>query len=188
LNAGEQQLRIPAPVDGIQVNFCKNPSCKNFGIPASCEKQPKGRPIADGKDRDSYTLVSSRPGTVSAFHCRECGEYPTLKSNLAISEELNRSLAYLMPVIISCPDNSCPNHTVDIIKEKKAYYSFGRTRSGSKRYRCKLCKTTFAVPGATTGQKKPHKNIQVFQLLMTRCLLSGFVRQPGSQCLPSMTR
>jgi hypothetical protein len=34
--------RIPLEVAGVQVNFCENPSCSNFGVPASAEKQPKG--------------------------------------------------------------------------------------------------------------------------------------------------
>jgi transposase-like protein len=168
LSTEEQQPRVPTPIKGIQVNFCKNPSCMNFGISASTEKQQRGPIGPAGKERDLYTLVSSRPGTVTALHCRECGEYPTLKSNLAITEELNRALAYIAPVMVSCPNKSCSNHAVDIVGRKQAYHSFGRTKSGSRRYRCKLCKTTFAVPGATTGQKKPHKNIQVFQLLVNK--------------------
>lgn len=27
-------FRVPAPVDGLQTNCCKNPHCENFGIPA----------------------------------------------------------------------------------------------------------------------------------------------------------
>jgi len=40
---GEQLPRIPTTVNGIQVNFCKNPNCLNFGRPASEEVQPRGR-------------------------------------------------------------------------------------------------------------------------------------------------
>jgi len=40
---GPSQLneRIPVEVGAIQVNFCKNPQCQNFGVPASTEKQPE---------------------------------------------------------------------------------------------------------------------------------------------------
>ena len=34
------KLRIPATVGNVQVNFCKNPACPNFGVPASQDKQP----------------------------------------------------------------------------------------------------------------------------------------------------
>lgn len=100
--------------------------------------------------------------------CSGCGEYPTIKSNLAIYEELMRMSNYLSDnPPITCPNISCPNHNVDI-SIPKHYYSFGRTNSGSQRYRCRLCNKTFAVGRATTGQKKPHKNALVFRLLMNK--------------------
>lgn len=27
------EFKAPAPFDGINVNFCKNPKCANFGVP-----------------------------------------------------------------------------------------------------------------------------------------------------------
>jgi len=38
-----EKKQVPEPCDGIQVNFCKNPLCPNFGIPASPESQSRGR-------------------------------------------------------------------------------------------------------------------------------------------------
>jgi hypothetical protein len=37
---GASQLndRVPRKVGTIQVNFCKNPQCKNFGVPASAKR------------------------------------------------------------------------------------------------------------------------------------------------------
>jgi len=35
----EDKSRIPEAVEGIQVNFWKNPRCENFGIPASRERR-----------------------------------------------------------------------------------------------------------------------------------------------------
>ena len=32
----------PEAVDGIQVNFCKNPSCGNFGMPAEGTRNKRG--------------------------------------------------------------------------------------------------------------------------------------------------
>lgn len=49
-----------------------------------------------------------------------------------------------------------------------AYQSFGLTKSGSQRYRCKLCRKTFAVGKSTTGHKQPHKNRLIFSLLMNK--------------------
>jgi transposase-like protein len=158
--------RIPKAVNGIQVNFCKNPLCLNFGRPASMKSQPRG-PGASGRDRDSYKLSgASRARTYLV--CNLCGEMPPLKSNLAISEELDRLSAYLVPKQIpSCPTESCQNHSVGILVPK-AYYSFGKTKSGSQRYRCRKCETTFAVGGATLRQKKPEVNEAVFKLLVNK--------------------
>lgn len=66
----------------------------------------------------------------------------------------------------SCPDSSCANHAVPVGKE--GYQSFGLTKSGSRRYRCKGCGKTFSVGKSTTGHKQPHKNRLIFSLLMNK--------------------
>lgn len=65
----------------------------------------------------------------------------------------------------SCPDESCANHGVPV---GKGYQSIGLTKSGSRRYRCNLCKKTFSVGKSTTGHKQPHKNRLIFSLLMNK--------------------
>lgn len=165
-----KQPRIPETINGIQVNFCKNPACAHFGVPASQQKQPRGAGAKDKESRDNYIVTtSSQPGSLM-LKCSLCGEYPTIKSNLAISEELDRMLSPLKgrhnP--ITCPNAACQNHSIDLAASPNNYASFGKTKSGSHRFQCKLCKKTFAVGKATTGQKKPHKNILVFKLLMNK--------------------
>jgi len=76
---------IPSPVAGVQINFCKNPKCANFGVPASHEKQPKG-PGAKARGRDTYVIASDsysniRPGT-PVIVCQKCVGSPPIKSNL----------------------------------------------------------------------------------------------------------
>ena len=162
--------RIPEEVDGIQVNFCKNLACANFGVPASVEKQPRG-PGAKERRQDTYKISSTsnnRGVTIPRIECQVCGEKPPIKSNLAIDEEMNRMLNYLEDKPVGCSNPKCPNHLIDI-KAGKAYYSsFGTTKSGSHRYRCKLCSTTFAVGSPTKQQREPHKNIQIFRLLVNK--------------------
>jgi hypothetical protein len=51
--------RVPDAVDGIQINFCKNPICSNYGVPASVKKQPRG-PGASLRGRDNYKVQASR--------------------------------------------------------------------------------------------------------------------------------
>ena len=166
----ENESRIPEAVEGIQVNFCKNPRCKNYGIPASVVKQPRGPGIKILR-HDTYKITSKKNAkgiSIPILACELCDERPTIKSNQAIHEELHRFSSYLSPAITSCPNKTCPNHTVDIGAGKTAYQSFGRTKSGSQRYRCKDCGTTFAVGSSTVQQRKPHKNIDVFKMLVNK--------------------
>lgn len=138
--------------------------CGNYGVPA---KTSTARSAAgSGGLQDQYTIQGTGAGIASLF-CRLCGEYPPIKSNEAIAEERDRFLANLAePPLPSCPDQGCTNHDVPV--DKAAYQSFGATRSGSKRYRCKACNKTFSVAKATTGHKQPHKNRTIFSLLMNK--------------------
>ena len=160
---GEKE-RIPAEASGIQVNFCKNPACGNYGmLPRAVVT--RGR----GALRDTYIIASGHAQHVPVLHCRLCNEFPPLKSNLAIAEERDRMLADLRQTLEpTCPDSSCAHHAVPISQGAAFYQAFGITRSGSKRYRCKACHKTFSVRKSTTGQKQPHKNKTVFTLLMNK--------------------
>ena len=163
ISSEEQTPRIPPEVGGIQVNFCKNPTCPNFGVPAAPRSQ-RGR----SSGRDVYTKVASGRD-IPVLHCHACGEYPPLKSNLGIHAEKTRLAVYLEPSAEpSCSHEACTNHRVPLSAGKSHYQSFGKTSSGSQRYRCKKCKKTFTVGKATVRHKQPHKNKLVFQLLMNK--------------------
>ncbi len=165
-----QGARLPIEVNGIQVNFCKNPKCVNFGVPASLKRQPIG-PGSHARGRDTYTISSKKNpkgDSVPRLACNLCGEAPPIKSNFAIDEEKNRMLSYLRDKPIGCPDSKCPNHSIDITAGKIYYSLFGSTKSGSHRYRCKLCQTTFSIGLPTKQQREPHKNIQIFRLLVNK--------------------
>jgi len=86
---GPSQLdqRVPVEVGTIQVNFCKNPQCQNFGVPASTKRQPRGRGAAE-RGRDTYSVVGSGRGT-PVLQCSFCGQLPTIKSSKALPEELS---------------------------------------------------------------------------------------------------
>lgn len=160
--------RIPLEADGIQVNFCKNPLCSNFGVPASAQKQPRG-PNASQRGRDTYRLARGSSNLVTQLVCLECNEVFPVKSNQGISEEVQRISQYLIhEPEPSCPDSECPNHQIGISAGKAAYQSFGKTRSGSQRYRCKECGKSFSVGKSTLRQKQPHKNKTIFKLLMNK--------------------
>jgi hypothetical protein len=153
-------LRIPEKTGGIQVNFCKNPQCKNFGVPA------KQKTSTRASESDGYVVVGTgegRPG----IKCKACGEIPRLKSNLGIKQECDRISQYLVPRReSSCPDVGCGNHAIGVLSGPQAYYLHGHSRAGSTRHKCKTCGKTFAVGKSTRGQKAPEKNRQIFMELV----------------------
>jgi transposase-like protein len=158
--------RFPTEAGGIQVNFCKNPACANYGIPPKVFV-PGAAAARSAGLQDSYK-VQTGGGGLPVLGCHLCGEFPPIKSNAAIDEERTRFLADLAERLeASCPDESCPNHAVPVSRGW-AYQSFGLTKSGSQRYRCKTCRKTFAVGKSTTRHKQPHKNRLVFSLLMNK--------------------
>jgi transposase-like protein len=160
--------RVPVEVGAIQVNFCKNPQCQNFGVPASTKRQPRGKASAQ-RGRDTYTVVGSGRSR-SMLRCSFCGQYPTIKSNKAIHEELNRFWKpFDTAAIPTCPNRDCPNRHIDIEKGRSHYHSFGRTKAGSVRYRCKGCGRTFITTSSPTiRHRKPHKNASIFRLLVNK--------------------
>ncbi|MBT6340159.1 MAG: IS1 family transposase [Desulfobacula sp.] len=164
----QPEERIPLEIGTIQVNFCKNPQCKNFDTPASTTKQPRG-PGAAKRGRDTYTVVGSGRGT-PMLRCSFCGQYPTIKSNKAIHEEQSRFWKFLeTSPLPTCPNQDCPNHNIDIRKGKALYQSFGQTKAGSKRHRCKACGKTFIIASSpTVRHRKPHKNAAIFRLIVNK--------------------
>lgn len=56
------------------------------------------------------------------------------------------------------------------------YIAFGKTSSGTQRYRCLECKKTFTgAQKPTSGQRRPEKNRDVFILMVNRVPLSRIV-------------
>lgn len=154
----------------IQINFCKNPTCANFGVPASGRKHAR-RALAPAAPGLEYTLSGSGDGTV-VLYCRLCSEMPPVKSNQGISEELRRITRYQQPVAqVTCPNEACTNHSVAL--GANGYKKFGKTSQGSQRYQCLACKKTFSVAArATHRQRLPRLNTQVLSLLLNKMPLT----------------
>lgn len=168
--------RIPVEVGGTQVNFCKNPLCGNFGVPASQDPQPRGPGAKSSPYRDTYTVGTQKKG-VQRLRCNKCGEKLPMKSNLAIHEETARHLKYLTPKKTqnTCPVSSCKNNLLELEENPSCYHRFGKTKSGSSRYRCKVAEKSFPSP-FRPPRKSPisrqtvhgYKNISIFKLLVKR--------------------
>ena len=71
--------RIPPEAGGIQVNFCKNPGCANYGVPARSTIR-RGGSTGGGKVQDSYELTSASAIT-PLLRCHGCSEQPPIKIN-----------------------------------------------------------------------------------------------------------
>ena len=75
----------------IQVNHCRMPLCKNYGVPARHQKSKTG-PSAD---RDpAYRVHSTKQGQVQTILCKACNENPPIKSNASIVSEINRLIDF----------------------------------------------------------------------------------------------
>jgi transposase-like protein len=174
------KLRVPESVAGIQVNFCKNPLCLNFGRPASNNVQPRGPGASTKEGRDTYTIGAGSTNHTTSMTCDLCGEHPPIKSNQAISEELTRMSAYLISAHDkTCPGTDCTNNNIPISTPKK-YIKIGFTKSGTQRYRCLNCATTFSISTSSTfRQRKPEVNELVFKLLVNKMPLKRICETAG---------
>jgi hypothetical protein len=70
----------------IQVNFCKNPRCANFGVPASLSKWAR-RSKSAGLPGTEYK-VGAAGKNVPTLQCLLCGESLPIKSNAGVAEVL----------------------------------------------------------------------------------------------------
>lgn len=153
--------RVPGEVAGIQINFCKNPTCANFGVPVE-PTVTRGPGAAN-----PYTLGASGKGLPQA-RCNACGEFFPVKSNLGVAEEFARLRADTVREAC-CPEPLCANHRVPVTTPK-AYQSFGGTALGSRRYRCKGCSRTFSVKpeglNPIRNQRQSDKNLTILRMLV----------------------
>jgi transposase-like protein len=169
--------RFPAPSEGVNVNFCKNIHCANFGIPEEPHRpyRKKGTLPQVG----AYIKVSTAKSE-PRMKCCLCGQYPPIRNNAALVDDLARISSYLSQIEPSCPNSSCPMHGTPLSKGGKDYSAFGTTTAGTARWRCNACLKTFTVGGKSTlKHKQPHKNRDVFMLLMNKVALSRIAEITG---------
>lgn len=168
------KLRIPEEAGGIQINFCKNPACVNFGIPA--EQQATRGPGSANR----YTIGASG-AQVPQMRCNHCNEWFPVKSNQGILEEVERMGAQLGGKDDPCcPNEACANHEIPVGFGKLFYSAFGKTAIGSPRWKCKACGKTFSAPKKSTHrQRESHKNREVFAMLAAHMPLRRIIEITG---------
>lgn len=157
------QTRVPKIVHGININCCSRPSCVNFNVPA---QQSRNDP--------NYSLVGNKKFG-SSLQCKACSGFYSVKSNLAVAEELARSRVYRARKTIyrqdgnCCHNMECENFGRSISAFPSAYKRFGRTRTGNQRFQCLSCKVTFTHASEKRKnhpQSKSHQNVTLFRLLV----------------------
>jgi hypothetical protein len=113
---------VPLAVAGVDVNFCKNPTCANFGVPAVLVKWRRTKNSAlSTTPGTAYSLTGTGSGR-PALRCLLCGETFSVKSNLAAVEEVMRFSNYLLPAAAPhCPNSECSNQDVPV-DTAGAYY------------------------------------------------------------------
>jgi transposase-like protein len=172
--AGERGLRSPEPFGDLQVNFCRNPACPNFGVPASPFPSKSGQ-------NDPYKLQKGGKRLPDRdMRCKGCGKEFRLKSNKAIAAEIARISRYMTPgPEPCCPGPGCPNRAHGVYTAPDAYQDRGE-RNGVRRFRCRACKLLFSVPERSTHrQRKPHLNRMVFAELVTKKPIRGIAEVTG---------
>ncbi|MCQ1056555.1 hypothetical protein LRP52_00555 [Photobacterium sp. ZSDE20] len=163
-------LRLPLPHDGVQVNFCKNPACKNFAEPPlfSNRFDNEGLPLPAGSRTDPLYKKSGASNGECSLHCKECDGYSAIKSNEGVKEELDRISAYLKPKELSCPNEECDNHKLPISSNSTAYKKSGKTKSGSQRYQCLSCKKTFSDTNHRRSQRRSEVNKRLYLSIVNK--------------------
>lgn len=158
---------MPPAAAGIQVNFCRNATCPNFGVvPGDGDRRNKAATV----DQPAYAMIGGAGSLAPVAVCGICQESFPLKSNVGVREELERLSAYLAPPTgPGCPQATCEQNGMGAEQHPKLYQRFGKTSAGSARLRCKACGKLFSVPtSATPRQKRSDINAMVYRLLINK--------------------
>ena len=162
----------------IQVNHCRNPNCRNYGVPARTKPQKPG----PSPDRDrNYKLKSTNKGLVPAIGCHACGESPPLRSNSAIAAEIERLTQddhlHTIEERTFCLNTDCVNHARSVGNEPGAYRKIGFIPNGARRYRCKACGSgPVANEPARLHAKNRKLAVDVFSRIANKSPVRGVVR------------
>ena len=175
----EAPVTIVRTATTIQVNHCRNPDCRNYGIPARTKPQKPG----PSPDRDrNYKLKSTNKGLVPGIGCHACGESPPLRSNSAIAAEIERltreDQLHTVEERTSCRNPDCVNHSRSIGHHPGAYRKAGFAENGVRRYCCKTCGSMPRVSEPARLHAKNRKlAVDVFSRVANkspvRCVVRG---------------
>ena len=124
----------------IQINHCRNPACTNYGAAPRTVPGKRG----PSRERDpAYKLHSTKKGQVPSLRCNECKQNPPIKSNAAITEEIERLIRVdglrTIEERTASKTEGCPNRGRSVGLHPREYRKHGVSRSGGQIYDCKSC-------------------------------------------------
>lgn len=147
--------RIPPEFAGLQVNFCKNNRCANFGVPAVQTKDPNYTITGDVNYHLSEKVKSKKTKPDASgrqLKCKFCRQHNPIKSNKAVIETL-RTLDW-SPDNRCCPVSTCENRNLPVNTNLDRYYKKGKTQTGNQRWLCRICKKSFVI---TRNETNPSR-------------------------------
>ncbi len=121
--------------------------------------------------------------------CSFCGQYPTIKSNKAIHEDLSRFWKPFDAIaVLTCPNHACPNHYIGTEQGKTHYHSFGRTKQALYAILARhAAEHSLPLRLRRSGHRKPHKNTVIFRLLVNEVPLRRICEAEGIS-MPTLYR
>jgi DNA polymerase III epsilon subunit len=181
-------FKHPLTNEMVQLNYCKNPNCENYGVIAKNPGKDK-----DGKPKrglgNDYKLTSVKSGKV--LTCKLCNTSRTLINNRSFVMESIRVQDEHKLIGASCNNSKiekgrgkgkpCPNVDKDIIDFPELYARKGIRESTSKgqpnifsqKYECKRCHKRFNVPcNPQMGQHKTDLNNRLFMALVNKGIIN----------------
>ncbi|MCG8038101.1 MAG: hypothetical protein JAZ19_13815 [Candidatus Thiodiazotropha taylori] len=174
--ASRLKLGVTEP-ESLQVNFCKNTRCENFGIPA------KEEPVKPGPnpDRDPhYKATNTAKGRVPAILCKSCKEKIPIKSNTGISAEFERIARPALTTTekLACKTTTCPNLGKSVAVHPERYNKAGfHSITAEQLYLCKACKKRLlASDPVRIHQKTRHLASNLFSRAVNKSPVRGSIR------------
>lgn len=165
-SAKARKRRLPLPFFGVDVNFCRNAQCAQFGIFPD-PRDGRGGGLSSANTNFPRGEVGGS-GDKKAFTCGSCGQESVVKNNQAIVEEYTRLRRLQRPdgAGRSCRQNTCLSNGKSVDDRPELYRKSGRSKAGNQRYTCKSCHSTFTVGHPARTHKRKSKNGEVLKLLV----------------------
>ena len=102
-----EKFPLPKTYEGLQTNFCKNPKCKNYGIPPKFPDPLDKSKFSNNLGSYKVKIVKPKGEPPRKFlHCDLCGSGSSTFSNKSIVQESNRLKSIYKLELPSCPNTA----------------------------------------------------------------------------------